>query len=100
MGETEAAYHYASRHLEIAKETGDRMGQATAQVNLSELAKTLGYNEGVVPSSKVIESPESRAKRRMSMENMQVTKFVKNYFGLMKVSSGYKDDSRCEKFWP
>ena len=72
MGETEAAYHYASRHLEIAKETGDRMGQATAQVNLSELAKTLGYSEGVLPPGKVMESPESRAKRRMSMENMQV----------------------------
>merc|ERR1719228_776952 len=76
MGETEAAYHYASRHLEIAKETGDRMGQATAQVNLSELAKTLGYREGVVPPSKVMESPDSRAKRRMSMENMQVIKMT------------------------
>eukprot|EP00090_Calanus_glacialis_P004879 TRINITY_DN13665_c0_g1_i1.p1 TRINITY_DN13665_c0_g1~~TRINITY_DN13665_c0_g1_i1.p1 ORF type:complete len:651 (+),score=247.71 TRINITY_DN13665_c0_g1_i1:300-2252(+) len=76
MGETEAAYHYASRHLEIAKETGDRMGQATAQVNLSELAKTLGYTEGVLPPGKVMESPESRAKRRMSMENMQVIKMT------------------------
>jgi len=76
MGETEAAYHYASRHLEIAKETGDRMGQATAQVNLSELAKTLGYTEGVVPPGKVLESPETRAKRRMSMENMQVIKMT------------------------
>merc|ERR1719186_1583887 len=76
MGETEAAYHYASRHLEIAKETGDRMGQATAQVNLSELAKTLGYSEGVLPPGKVMESPESRAKRRMSMENKQVIKMT------------------------
>lgn len=76
MGETEAAYHYASRHLEISKETGDRMGQATAQVNLSELAKTLGYKEGVVPPGKVMESPETRAKRRMSMENMQVIKMT------------------------
>jgi G-protein signaling modulator 2 len=33
MGDPEKAYHYASRHLEISKETGDRMGQATAQVN-------------------------------------------------------------------
>jgi len=60
MGETESAYHYASRHLDIARETGDRMGQATAQVNLSELAKTLGYAEGVVPPGKVVESPESK----------------------------------------
>ena len=79
MGETEAAYHYASRHLEIAKETGDRMGQATAQVNLSELAKTLGYTEGVVPPGKVMESPETRAKRRMSMENMQVCQVINSH---------------------
>merc|ERR1712013_634096 len=76
MGETESAYHYASRHLDIARETGDRMGQATAQVNLSELAKTLGYAEGVVPPGKVVESPESKAMRRMSMENMQVIKMT------------------------
>ena len=66
----------------------------TVQVNLSELAKTLGYAEGVVPPgkvlfllqslcvvankirlrllTKVVESPESKAMRRMSMENMQV----------------------------
>ena len=78
MGETEAAYHYASRHLDIAKETGDRMGQATAQVNLSELAKTLGYSEAgpPPPSQAGTESPDSRAKRRMSMENMQVRHFL------------------------
>ena len=29
MGETETAYHYASRHLDIAKETGDRTGQVS-----------------------------------------------------------------------
>ena len=39
MGETETAFHYASRHLDIAKETGDRTGQATAQQNLTELGK-------------------------------------------------------------
>merc|ERR1719278_1372005 len=76
MGETESAYHYASRHLDIARETGDRTGQVTAQVNLSELAKTLGYAEGVVPPGKVVESPESKAMRRMSMENMQVIKMT------------------------
>jgi hypothetical protein len=32
MGDPEKAYHYAARHLQISKETGDRMGQATAQV--------------------------------------------------------------------
>ena len=44
MGETETAFHYASRHLDIAKETGDRTGQATAQQNLTELGK-VGYHD-------------------------------------------------------
>ena len=73
MGETETAYHYASRHLEIAKETGDRTGQATAQVNLNELGKSLGYGDGgggkVTPGS-------PQASRRRSMENMQVIKMT------------------------
>ena len=74
MGETETAYHYASRHLEIAKETGDRTGQATAQVNLNELGKSLGYGDGggggkVTPGSPL-------ASRRRSMENMQVIKMT------------------------
>merc|ERR1719510_1699120 len=72
LGETETAYHYASRHLEIAKETGDRTGQATAQVNLNELGKTLGVSEGggkVTPGSPM-------ASRRRSMENMQVIKMT------------------------
>ena len=75
MGETETAYHYASRHLEIAKETGDRTGQATAQVNLNELGKTLGYGEGGGGGGKV--TPGSpMASRRRSMENMQVIKMT------------------------
>ena len=75
MGETETAYHYASRHLEIAKETGDRTGQATAQVNLNELGKSLGYADGGGAGGKV--TPGSPlASRRRSMENMQVIKMT------------------------
>ena len=75
MGETETAYHYASRHLEIAKETGDRTGQATAQVNLNELGKSLGYGDGGGGGGKV--TPGSPlASRRRSMENMQVIKMT------------------------
>ena len=59
MGDTEQAYHYASRHLEISKDTGDRMGQATAQVNLSELAKTLGFPDGQVPAGHIVNSQGS-----------------------------------------
>lgn len=69
------AYHYARRHLEISKETGDRMGQATAQVNLSELAKNLGFADGQVPADYLRSSPDM-GKRRMSMENMEVIKLT------------------------
>ena len=41
MGNSKQAYEYATRHLEIAKETGDRMGQATAQVQSGRLDKCL-----------------------------------------------------------
>ena len=102
MGETETAFHYASRHLDIAKETGDRTGQATAQQNLTELGKvgchdqccldidmivhrsysdsdcllfqSLGYSEGAgLSNGKVTPgSPDRSNSRRLSMENMQV----------------------------
>ena len=71
MGETETAFHYASRHLDIAKETGDRTGQATAQQNLAELGKSLGYSE-TGGSNKVVPGTPDKGSRRLSMENMQV----------------------------
>ena len=43
MGQHTEAYYYAKRHLEISRDTGDRMGQATAQLNLTDLCRTLGY---------------------------------------------------------
>jgi G-protein signaling modulator 2 len=46
MGQHKEAYHYAVRHLEICRDTGDRMGQATAQLNIAELSRVLGYPEG------------------------------------------------------
>ena len=76
MGETETAYHYASRHLEIAKETGDRTGQATAQVNLNELGKSLGYGEGGGGGGGKVTPGSPMASRRRSMENMQVIKMT------------------------
>ena len=64
-------------------------------MNLSELAKTLGYAEGVVPPGKVVESPESKAMRRMSMENMQVVRSVAGRSGkaLVKLNHG------CDVLW-
>jgi len=34
MGQHKEAYHYAMRHLEISRDTGDTMGQTTAQVRI------------------------------------------------------------------
>ena len=90
MGETETAFHYASRHLNIAKETGDRTGQATAQQNLSELGKSLGYEEnGAAGGGERHESPD-RNNRRLSMENMQVIKMTPDV-KLNKASNVNKD---------
>jgi G-protein signaling modulator 2 len=41
MGQHKEAYHYAMRHLEISRDTGDTMGQTTAQMNLNELSRYL-----------------------------------------------------------
>ena len=46
MSQHKEAYHFAVRHLQISRETGDRMGQATAQLNIAELSRILGYPEG------------------------------------------------------
>ena len=40
MGETETAYHYASRHLDIAKETGDRTGQVSVDQSQHRVVTT------------------------------------------------------------
>ena len=94
MGETETAYHYASRHLDIAKETGDRTGQATAQQNLTELGKSLGYGEGMSNGKMTPASPVQS--RRLSMENMQVKKKILISWlisqGNFGVFLGYQDD--------
>ena len=39
MGQHLEAYQYAKRHLEISRDTKDRMGQATAQLNLADLCR-------------------------------------------------------------
>ena len=77
MGEHQEAYHYAAKHLEISKDTGDRMGQATAQLNLAELSKTLGYpEEGPPPPPPPHDGGESYGGRRKSMEHMDLLKMT------------------------
>ena len=62
MGQHTEAYYYAKRHLEISRDTGDRMGQATAQLNLTDLCRTLGYTPpdiNELPHEKNIEAAEA-----------------------------------------
>ena len=94
MSQHKEAYHFAIRHLEISRETGDRMGQATAQLNIAELSRTLGYPEGshlqlpqlsvklpVQQQQKklpgcVNKELESYSQRRESMEQMDLLKLT------------------------
>lgn len=91
MGQHLEAYYYAKRHLEISRDTGDRMGQATAQLNLTDLCRTLGYtppdiNElpherkheeiGAAASSASLTSIDSKKSRRVSMEHMDLIKMT------------------------
>merc|ERR1712241_580878 len=85
-GQHQEAYHYAAKHLQISKDTGNRMGQATAQLNLAELSKTLGYpEEGPPPPPGAATQNESRTTsvsthnnqgRRKSMEQMDLLKMT------------------------
>ena len=102
MGQHKEAYHYAVRHLDISRDTGDRMGQATAQLNIAELSRTLGYAEGcstVLPLLKQQQhsegqSPDSFSQRRSSMERMDLLKLTPDSKGL-KPEQG--DDMRRGK---
>ena len=93
MGQHTEAYYYAKRHLEISRDTGDRMGQATAQLNLTDLCRTLGYtppdinelpheknNIEVVEAAAMATTSSNNAdikkSRRSSMEHMDLIKMT------------------------
>ena len=93
MGQHTEAYYYAKRHLEISRDTGDRMGQATAQLNLTDLCRTLGYtppdinelpheknNIEVVEAAAMAATSSNNAdikkSRRSSMEHMDLIKMT------------------------
>ena len=93
MGQHLEAYYYAKRHLEISRDTGDRMGQATAQLNLTDLCRTLGYTPpditelpherklddigaSAAASAASLTSIDSKKSRRVSMEHMDLIKMT------------------------
>ena len=84
MGQHKEAYHYAMRHLEINRDTGDTMGQTTAQMNLNELSRTLGYPEANAQfSNENHQAPGRKMEpqtRRTSMEHMDLIKMTPGIF--------------------
>jgi len=80
MGQHKEAYHYAMRHLEISRDTGETMGQTTAQMNLNELSRTLGYPEANAQFPNDNHAAAGRKMepqpRRTSMEHMDLIKMT------------------------
>ncbi|KAJ2954561.1 hypothetical protein O0L34_g2846 [Tuta absoluta] len=67
LGNHEKALYYANEHYTISKELGDVLGMATAQLNISDLRKVLGWP----PET---DSPPAAA-LDVDNENMPVTPF-------------------------
>lgn len=89
MGNHEKALHFASLHLNISKKLNDPMGQATAQMNVTDLKKILGLDKGdeevesgngmrLNPTAKAsamaASSPGRYRLRRQSMDNLDLIK--------------------------
>ncbi|CAG7825962.1 unnamed protein product, partial [Allacma fusca] len=76
MGEHRQALLYAKQHLLVSKELGDQMGQATAQMNVTDLRKVLGMS----PDDDLTLSPGEEKKlsgnRRKSMEEMNLIRMT------------------------
>ena len=65
----------------LFQDTGDHMGQATAQLNLAELSRTLGYPEDGPPPPAAATPPplsavNSNVQRRQSMEHLDLVKMT------------------------
>ena len=88
MGNHEKALHFANLHLNLSKELGDEMGQATAQMNVEDLQKILGIDKIIpkddkanntqsikTPASNIAASSPGRYRlRRQSMDNLNLIK--------------------------
>nr|AAU14175.1 LGN [Danio rerio] len=84
LGNHDQAMHFAEKHLEISKETGDRSGELTARMNVSDLQMVLGIsystNNSVLSENKEIDynlhGARPRMSRRHSMENLELLKLT------------------------
>ena len=76
MGEHRQALLYATQHLIVSKELDDPMGQATAQMNVSDLRKVLGITGEEDLDLSPGEEKTSSTSRRKSMEEMNLIRMT------------------------
>ncbi|XP_009000064.1 G-protein-signaling modulator 2 isoform X3 [Callithrix jacchus] len=84
LGNHDQAMHFAEKHLEISREVGDKSGELTARLNLSDLQMVLGLsystNNSIMSENNEIDSSLSGVRpklgRRHSMENMELMKLT------------------------
>ncbi|XP_059231595.1 G-protein-signaling modulator 2 isoform X3 [Mustela nigripes] len=84
LGNHDQAMHFAEKHLEISREVGDRSGELTARLNLSDLQMVLGLsystNNSIMSENIEIDNSLHGARpkfgRRHSMENMELMKLT------------------------
>ncbi|XP_032105795.1 G-protein-signaling modulator 2 isoform X3 [Sapajus apella] len=84
LGNHDQAMHFAEKHLEISREVGDKSGELTARLNLSDLQMVLGLsystNNSIMSENNEIDSSLNGVRpklgRRHSMENMELMKLT------------------------
>nr|XP_054354364.1 G-protein-signaling modulator 2 isoform X4 [Pongo pygmaeus] len=84
LGNHDQAMHFAEKHLEISREVGDKSGELTARLNLSDLQMVLGLsystNNSIMSENTEIDSSLNGVRpklgRRHSMENMELMKLT------------------------
>ncbi|XP_063574329.1 G-protein-signaling modulator 2 isoform X6 [Pongo abelii] len=84
LGNHDQAMHFAEKHLEISREVGDKSGELTARLNLSDLQMVLGLsystNNSIMSENTEVDSSLNGVRpklgRRHSMENMELMKLT------------------------
>uniref|UniRef100_A0A2K5E7R2 G protein signaling modulator 2 n=1 Tax=Aotus nancymaae TaxID=37293 RepID=A0A2K5E7R2_AOTNA len=84
LGNHDQAMHFAEKHLEISREVGDKSGELTARLNLSDLQMVLGLsystNNSIMSENNETDSSLNGVRpklgRRHSMENMELMKLT------------------------
>ncbi|XP_018025343.1 G-protein-signaling modulator 2 [Hyalella azteca] len=80
-GNNQKALHYATRHLAISREIGDKTGEAAAEMNLTDIRRSLGLP---LDSDFLLQefdggTPDLSSVRRKSMEKMDLLKMTPDF---------------------